>query len=60
MKRRSKYSPEFKTEAIKMVLNEGKPIHEVGESLGVHHTSIRDWIKKYNKDGAQSFTGNGN
>ena len=60
MTKRSKYSPEFKTEAIKMVLDEGKSTDEVGKSLGVHPTSIRDWIKKYQNNGTQSFTGNGN
>jgi transposase len=60
MTKRSKYSPEFKTQAINMVLNEAKPIDEVAKSLGVHPTSIRDWIKKYKIDGTQSFTGNGN
>ena len=60
MTKRSNYSKEFKTEAIKMVLNEGKSTDEVGKSLGVHPTSIRDWIKKYKNNGTQSFTGNGN
>lgn len=60
MTKRNKYSPEFKTEAINMVLNEGKLPNEVGKSLGVHPTSIKNWISKYKKNGTQSFTGNGN
>lgn len=60
MTKRNKYSPEFKTEAINMVLNEGKSVDQVGKSLGVHPTSIRAWILKYKENGTQSFTGNGN
>jgi transposase len=60
MTKRNKYSPEFKTEAINMVLNEGKSTDEVGKSLGVHPTSIRNWVTKYKENGTQSFTGNGN
>ena len=60
MTKRNKYSPEFKTEAINMVLNEGKSIDEIGNSLGVHPTSIRAWILKYKENGTQGFTGNGN
>ena len=60
MTKRNKYSLEFKQEAINMVLNEEKSVDEVGKSLGVHPTSIRDWILKYKKNGTQSFTGNGN
>ena len=43
-----------------MVLNEGKSVDEIGNSLGVHPTSIRAWISKYKKNGTQSFIGNGN
>lgn len=60
MTKRNKYSPEFKTEAIKMVLNEGKSADEVGKSLGVHPTSIRNWVLKVSENGDQAFPGNGN
>lgn len=60
MTKRNKYSPEFKTEAIKMVLDQGKSPADVGSSLGVHPASIKNWISKYKKSGVKSFTGNGN
>jgi len=43
-----------------MVLNEGKSPDEVGKSLGVHPTSIRNWVLKVNENGDQAFPGNGN
>lgn len=60
MTKRNKYSQEFKTEAINMVLNEEKSADDVGKMLKIHPSTIRKWIARYRKDGEDAFPGNGN
>lgn len=60
MTKRTKYSHEFKAEAIRMVLNESKSADDVGKMLKIHPSTIRKWIAKYKKNGDDAFPGNGN
>ncbi len=46
MATRSSYTLEFKQEAVRLVLERGLTIAQVGRDLGVHKTVIRDWVKK--------------
>ena len=57
--RRNRYDREFKLEAIKMVLEQGLSKVEVGNRLGIHATSIGNWIKAYQADEEEAFPGNG-
>ena len=41
------YSEEFRRIAVKQVIENGCSIIETAERLGVHHDSLRNWIKKY-------------
>jgi transposase len=42
------YSPEFKQSIVQKILMPGGPsIAETSEKTGVHHTSIRNWLKTY-------------
>jgi len=41
-----RYTPEFKDEAIRQVLDRGYPVKEVAERLGVSTHSLYKWIKE--------------
>ncbi|MDX4036995.1 transposase [Aliarcobacter skirrowii] len=42
-----RYTDEFKIDAIKQVLENGYGVTETAERLGIHHDSLRNWIKRY-------------
>lgn len=45
--RRRKFSPEFKDEAVKMVLDGSRPIAQVARDLGVVEQTLRNWVNSY-------------
>ncbi len=42
-----RYTDEFRMDAVKQVVENGYGVMETAERLGVHHDSLRNWIKKY-------------
>lgn len=46
-----RYSPEFKAEAVQMVVDQGLSRAEVGRRLGVTATTISEWIKNLAPEG---------
>ena len=44
-RRRIRYSPEFKAEAVRIVQTTETPIKEIARNLGVTVTSLRDWVQ---------------
>ena len=50
---RREYSEEFRRDAVKQVIENGYGIIETAERLGVHHDSLRNWIKKYQSPEAE-------
>ena len=44
--RRRKYTPEFKDEAAKMVVETSRPIAEVARSLGVAEATLWNWCAR--------------
>jgi transposase len=43
---RRTYTPEFKQEAVRLVREEGMTLTQVGRSLGICKTLVRDWVQK--------------
>lgn len=41
------YDPEFKLEAVKLVVEEGQTIISVEDSLGIRRGVLNNWVKKY-------------
>ena len=46
---RRKFSPQFKAEAVQMVLETGKPIAEVAGDLGVHDGTLGNWVNAWRR-----------
>src|SRR4051794_4862566 len=42
--RPSKFPPEFRRDAVAMVLDEHRPIAEVGRSIGVNPGTLGNWV----------------
>jgi len=42
--RPSKYPPEFRRDAVAMVLDEERPIAEVGRAVGVNPGTLGNWV----------------
>lgn len=49
MSRRSKYSPEFKEQAVKRAMSGSFTIKEVSESLGISYFVLRQWKAEFLK-----------
>ncbi|MFF1650986.1 transposase, partial [Streptomyces sp. NPDC058240] len=45
----SKYSPEFREEAVQIALRSSKTISEVARELELNPETLRGWVKKYQK-----------
>ena len=59
-KRRRTYTREFKTEAVKLVTEQGYSVAEAARSLGVHETLLRSWKHALESQGTDAFPGQGN
>ena len=44
---RRKFSPEFKEEAAKMVVETSRPIAHVARELNINETTLGNWVKEY-------------
>jgi transposase-like protein len=47
---RRKYSPQFRAEAVQMVLETGKPIAEVARDLGINEGTLGNWVNLWRRD----------
>jgi transposase len=45
--KRRNYSPEFKEEAARMVVDSSRPIAHVAREIGVHEITLGTWVKAY-------------
>jgi transposase-like protein len=45
--RRRKFSPEFKDEAVKMVVESSRAIAEVAREIQVNEGTLGNWVSKY-------------
>ena len=42
-----RYDPDFKRQAVDLVLTSGKPVSQVARELGVPHWTLREWKNKH-------------
>jgi transposase-like protein len=48
--RRRKFSPQFRAEAVQMVIETGKPIAEVARDLGIHDGTLGNWVNAWRRE----------
>jgi len=58
-KSRRKHSREFKVEAVRQVVEQGRSISEVAVGLGIHPSLLLRWKHQLVAEGAVAFRGNG-
>ena len=56
---RRKHSLEFKLEAVRQVVEHGRLVSEVADSLGVNRNMLSSWKKKFEAEGEVAFAGRG-
>ncbi|MQA17453.1 MAG: transposase [Pseudonocardiaceae bacterium] len=49
---RRKFTPEFRDEAVKMVIETSRPIAEVARELGINEGTLGNWVNKYRTEHA--------
>lgn len=59
MTKRKKYPPEFKLDAISLVLEQGYTRREAAHSLDINPNMLGRWIKEQDAYAGQAFRGNG-
>ncbi|MFC2084417.1 transposase [Bacteroidota bacterium] len=59
IKTRRVYDQEFKREAIRLVLEGGRPALVVAENLGINVNNLYKWIRQFKADPEDSFPGKG-
>ena len=60
LNKRKSYSKEFKLNAVRMIVEEGRVAAEVARDLGISANMIYLWKQKYIDDKEESFPGHGN
>ena len=45
--KRRKFSPQFRAEAVQLVIETGKPVAEVARDLGVVAQTLGNWVKAW-------------
>ena len=56
---RRTYTPEFKTEAVKLVTEQGYSVAEAARSLGLRDNLLCNWKQALEAQGPQAFPGPG-
>jgi transposase len=51
--RRRKFTPEFKAEAVKLVIETARPVAEVAREIHVHEGTLGSWVNRYRAEHAQ-------
>ena len=54
---RRRFSPQFKAEAVQMVLETGKPIAEVARDLGINESALGNWLNIWPRDNPEPVSG---
>jgi len=55
-----KFDKAFKEQVVLRILAQESTVSESAKEIGVHYTTVRDWVKYYKQDGASAFPGSGN
>lgn len=50
MSKRRKFSPEFRDEAVKMVIETSRPVAHVARELGLNEGTLGNWVARYRQE----------
>lgn len=48
---RRKFTPEYKAEAVELVINSGRPVAEIARDLGINEGTLGNWVNMAKKRG---------
>ncbi len=48
-KKRRRFTPEYKEEAAKLVIETSRPIAESAREIGINEQTLRNWVNAYRK-----------
>jgi transposase len=51
------FTEEFKAQAVRLVLDEGKSVSQVGRDLDLHSNSLHEWVKRERANRSGGKTG---
>lgn len=46
------YSPEFREEAVRLVIETSRPVAQVAKELGIVEGTLRNWVNAYRREHA--------
>ena len=58
-KKRNQYTKEYKIEAVRLIVEEGRRISELSRELGTAQSLLHRWKKKYEEGKIDPFPGKG-
>ena len=58
-KKRNQYTKEYRTKAVRLMVEEGRPIAELARELGTAQSLLRRWKRKYEEGKIEPFPGQG-
>ena len=53
-RKRRKFTPQFKAEAVQLVLSTGKGVGQVAKELDLTETALRRWLQRAEAEGAST------
>ena len=59
MTERTRYSREYKEEAVRLVVEQGIPAFQAARDLGINGNMLRRWIREYEAASEGAFPGRG-
>ena len=59
MRKRRRFSQEFKIEAVRMVVEQGRDLYDVCKDLEIRPDMLRKWKRKFEEEGNHAFPGSG-
>lgn len=51
MASRRKFTAEYKAEAVALVVDSGRSVAEVAQSLGIHENTLSNWVTRAKEEG---------
>lgn len=49
----TKYTPEFRADTVRMVIDHSRPTREVAEQAGIRADTLRTWIRRARREGLE-------